>query len=120
MQDYNEEQVMQRWLVSSRELCTRRYALCVVLFVYFHNITNLTPPPPIPAAGPAYPTSTTPTAGVQQPPAKKVVSLETSDVFNQVNKTGYIETTEDVDQYLSALRSKLLGLVNDNHKIRIK
>ena len=51
MQDYNEEQVMQRWLVSSRELCTRRYALCVVLFVYFHNITNLTPPPPIPAQG---------------------------------------------------------------------
>ncbi len=70
----------------------------------------------------SYPTACTtqPVATVQQPPAKKVVSLETSQVFNQVSKTGYIETTEDVDQYLSALRSKLLGLVNDNHKIRIK
>lgn len=78
------------------------------------------PVPTSPAAGQPYPITTSPTTGVQQPPAKKVVSFETSQVFSQVSKTGYIETAQDVEQYLSALRSKLLGLVNDNHKIRIK
>jgi hypothetical protein len=68
----------------------------------------------------SYTATTTVTQTVQQPPAKKVVSLETSQVFNEISKTGYIETSEDIDDYISALRSKLVSLINGNHKIRIK
>lgn len=85
------------------------------------------PTEPTPTAAPAdgakpgsYTIPSTPTSTVQQPPAKKVVSLETSEVFNQVSQSGYIETEQDIDSYLSALRQQLQQLVGTNHKIRIK
>jgi len=68
----------------------------------------------------AYVIPPTPPAGVQQPAVKKVVSLETSSVFNQLTESGYIETEQDIERYLAALKAELTSLVQNNHKVRIK
>lgn len=72
------------------------------------------------ASATTYTIPPTPASGVQQPVVKKVVSLETSSVFNKLSNSGYIETEQDIDQYLAALKAELTSLVNNNHKVRIK
>jgi hypothetical protein len=49
-----------------------------------------------------------------------VVSLQTSSIFSKVCQSGYLETEQDIDACLTALKSELLSLVNTNHKVRIK
>jgi len=81
------------------------------------------------------PSSGTDTGGVDYPPiepsqppkvaspipaAKKIVSVDTSSVMRDVNQTGVIETEQDIDTYLNALRDKLSTLVSANNKVRIK
>ena len=51
---------------------------------------------------------------------KKIVSIDTSSIVREVNSTGVIETEQDIEDYLSALKTKLTALVNSNNKIRIK
>ncbi|MDD4864236.1 MAG: BREX system P-loop protein BrxC [Alishewanella agri] len=62
----------------------------------------------------------TPERMVSSPPVKKVVSLQTSSIFNKVCSSGYLETEQDIDSYLAALKTELLALVQHNHKVRIK
>ena len=52
--------------------------------------------------------------------AKKIVSVDTSSVMRDVNQSGVIETEQDIDNYLNALRDKLSTLVAANNKVRIK
>lgn len=51
---------------------------------------------------------------------KKIVSIDTSSIMREVNSTGVIETEQDIEDYLSALKTKLSALVNSNNKVRIK
>lgn len=55
-----------------------------------------------------------------EPAPKKVVSIDTRSFMAQVNKSGVIETEQDIDTYLNALRDKLSSLVAANNKVRIK
>lgn len=57
---------------------------------------------------------------VAMPTAKKIVSVDTSSVMRDVNQSGVIETEQDIDIYLNALRDKLSTLVAANNKVRIK
>jgi hypothetical protein len=65
------------------------------------------------------PTSTKPQK-VAEPAPKKIVSIDTSSVMREVNSMGVIETEQDIDSYLSALKGKLTALINSNNKVRIK
>jgi hypothetical protein len=40
---------------------------------------------------------------------KKIVSVDTSSVRREVNSSGIIETEQDIDNYLAALKSKLFA-----------
>ena len=40
--------------------------------------------------------------------------------MQEVNSAGVIETEQDIDAYLSALKTKLTDLVNSNNKVRFK
>ena len=55
-----------------------------------------------------------------EPAPKKIVSLDTSSLMRDVNQSGVIETEQDIDTYLNALRDKLSKLVAANNKVRIK
>jgi len=66
----------------------------------------------------AAPTATP--AEVPMPVAKKIVTFETSSVLRSINPSGIIETEQDIDGYLNALRDKLTTLVAANNKVRIK
>jgi hypothetical protein len=55
-----------------------------------------------------------------EPAPKKIVSVDTSSVMRDVNQSGVIETEQDIDTYLNALRDKLSTLVAANNKVRIK
>jgi hypothetical protein len=55
-----------------------------------------------------------------EPTPKKIVSVDTSSVMLDVNLSGVIETEQDIDTYLNALRDKLSTLVAANNKVRIK
>jgi hypothetical protein len=55
-----------------------------------------------------------------EPLPKKIVTFETSSVLRNINPTGMIETTQDIEDYLGALRQQLTNLVDGNNKIRIK
>jgi len=57
---------------------------------------------------------------VAEPAPKKIVSVDTSSVMREVNATGVIETEQDIEDYLSALKTKLATLVNSNNKVRIR
>jgi hypothetical protein len=57
---------------------------------------------------------------VPKAPPKKIVSIDTSSVMREVNSMGMIETEEDIDNYLAALKGKLTTLINSNNKVRIK
>ncbi|MDU0355774.1 BREX system P-loop protein BrxC [Paraglaciecola aquimarina] len=58
--------------------------------------------------------------GVTEPAPKKIVSIDTASVMRDVNSAGIIENEQDIDNYLSALKVKLISLVNGNNKVRIK
>lgn len=55
-----------------------------------------------------------------EPAPKKIVSVDSSSVMRDVNQSGVIETEQDIDTYLNALRDKLSKLVAANNKVRIK
>jgi hypothetical protein len=55
-----------------------------------------------------------------QPLAKKIESIEPSRIAREVIPSGLIETEQDIDDYLNALRNKLSTLVAANNKVRIK
>jgi hypothetical protein len=55
-----------------------------------------------------------------EPAPKKIVSVDTSSVMRDVNQSGVIETEQDIENYLNALRDKLSTLVANNNKVRIK
>mgnify|MGYP000005807052 FL=1 len=57
---------------------------------------------------------------VQKPVPKKIVSIDTSSLMSKVSSSGVIESEEDIDIYLSALRDELSALVLANNKVRIK
>ncbi|MGJ8674596.1 MAG: BREX system P-loop protein BrxC [Pseudoalteromonas sp.] len=58
--------------------------------------------------------------GVAEPTPKKIVSIDTASVMREVNSAGIIETEQDIDNYLTALKGKLTALVNGNNKVRIR
>ncbi len=55
-----------------------------------------------------------------EPAPKKIVSVDTCSVMRDVNQSGVIETEQDINTYLNALRDKLSTLVANNNKVRIK
>ncbi|CCQ10850.1 ATPase-like protein [Pseudoalteromonas luteoviolacea B = ATCC 29581] len=57
---------------------------------------------------------------VNTPIPKKIVSIDTASIIRDVNATGVIETEQDIDTYLAALKEKLTSLVNSNNKVRIR
>lgn len=57
---------------------------------------------------------------VNSPIPKKIVSIDTASIIRDVNVTGVIETEQDIDDYLAALKEKLTSLVNSNNKVRIR
>ena len=57
---------------------------------------------------------------VPQLQPKKIVSIDTSSIMGEVNSAGLIETEHDIDNYLTALKNRLVSLVNSNNKVRIK
>ena len=57
---------------------------------------------------------------IAEPAPKKIVTVDTLSVMREVNSAGVIETEQDINTYLSALKTKLTDLVNSNNKIRIK
>ena len=65
------------------------------------------------------PTKTEPKK-VAEPTPKKIVSVDTSSVMREVNSAGIIETEDDINNYLAALKGKLTALVSSNNKVRIK
>lgn len=54
------------------------------------------------------------------PKAKPTQAIDAMEVYREVSEATYMETVEDVDNYLKALRDKLVTLVESNHKVRIK
>jgi len=40
--------------------------------------------------------------------------------MREVNSAGIIETEDDINNYLAALKGKLTALVSSNNKVRIK
>jgi hypothetical protein len=67
-----------------------------------------------------YPKHTEAEKRVAEPTPKKIVTFETSSVLRSINPSGMLETEQDIEVYLSALRKQLTNLVADNNKIRIK
>ncbi|AWB59509.1 BREX system P-loop protein BrxC [Colwellia sp. Arc7-D] len=55
-----------------------------------------------------------------EPIPKKIISVDTSSLLREVNLAGVIETEQDIDKYINALRDKLSTLVANNNKVRIK
>ena len=54
------------------------------------------------------------------PPPKKMVTVDTASIVHKVNLSGVLETEEDIDAYLVALKTELTTLVSNNNKVRIK
>lgn len=57
---------------------------------------------------------------VAPPTAKKVISVTAYELTQKSGQSGVIESVDDVDAYISALKSELMNLVNQNTKIRLK
>jgi hypothetical protein len=54
------------------------------------------------------------------PPPKKMVTVDTSSIARSVNDAGIIETIQDIDDYVAALKEELTTLIQTNNKVRIK
>lgn len=54
------------------------------------------------------------------PAPKKMVTIDTATIVRKVNGSGILETEQDIEAYLVALKAELIGLVASNHKVRIK
>jgi hypothetical protein len=79
----------------------------------------VTPSPDTPATkGGTNPPSAPPP--VAPPTAKKVVSTTASELTRRSGQSGVIETAEDVNAYVDALKSELMVLVDQNTKVRLK
>lgn len=52
--------------------------------------------------------------------AKPTKSVDAMEVYKGLSTSMYMESVEDVDNYLNALREKLVSLVESDHKVRIK
>ena len=57
---------------------------------------------------------------IKKPKAKKIVTINTATVYQDLGNTTYLETEEELDNYLTALKTQLSDLINSNHKVRIK
>ncbi|WP_422767925.1 hypothetical protein ACOX9X_20790 [Photobacterium leiognathi subsp. mandapamensis] len=57
---------------------------------------------------------------VAKPKAKKVVTFDTGSIFKELGDSSYLETEDELEAYLSALKTQLSGLIASNHKVRIK
>lgn len=55
-----------------------------------------------------------------KPLPKKMVTVDTASIVRKVSQLGVLETEQDVDAYLEALKTELTSLVNSNNKVRIK
>ena len=55
-----------------------------------------------------------------QPKAKKVVTIDTGSIFRDLSHNSYLETQQELDDYLFALKTQLSDLIASNHKVRIK
>ncbi|MFD1006756.1 BREX system P-loop protein BrxC [Oceanisphaera ostreae] len=54
------------------------------------------------------------------PKAKPTQAIDAVEVYRAVSDATYMESVEDVDLYITALRKKLTELVESNHKVRIR
>lgn len=70
--------------------------------------------------GKKYEIPKTPERAVAEPKVKAVTTIAPSVIFDRLGMSGFIETEEQVEQYLSALRDQLTTAISQNHKIRIK
>ncbi|MCK5666096.1 MAG: hypothetical protein KAI17_21550, partial [Thiotrichaceae bacterium] len=53
-------------------------------------------------------------------PPKKIVIISPSELLTKDIGVQYIETREDIENYLDTLRQQLMKAVDNNEKIRIK
>lgn len=51
---------------------------------------------------------------------KKVVTIKAGEIFQELADTTYLETEDELDSYLSELKTQLSKLIATNHKVRIK
>jgi hypothetical protein len=79
----------------------------------------VTPSPDIPATTGGANSPSVP-APVAPPTAKKVISTTASELTRRSGQSGVIETAEDVNAYVDALKSELMVLVDQNTKVRLK
>lgn len=54
------------------------------------------------------------------PLPKKMVTLDTASIVRKISQSGVLETEQDIDAYLAALKTELTSLVSNNNKVRIK
>lgn len=57
---------------------------------------------------------------IVKPKAKKVITIDTGSIFRDLGDNSYLETEQELDAYLTALKTQLSGLIASNHKVRIK
>ena len=55
-----------------------------------------------------------------KPVPKKMITVDASSILQKVSSVGIIESEQDVDDYLNALKSELVSLIKSNNKIRIR
>jgi len=57
---------------------------------------------------------------IAEPKAKKIVTLEMGLVYRDLKSSPYLESEEELDEYLAVLKERLSNLIASNHKVRIK
>ncbi len=57
---------------------------------------------------------------VAKPKAKKIVTVETGALYREMCDSSYLETEQELDNYLATLKDRLSELIVSNHKVRIK
>jgi hypothetical protein len=66
------------------------------------------------------PVMSAPVKVVAEPKAKKIVTLEMGLVYRDLKSSPYLESEEELDEYLAVLKDRLSNLIASNHKVRIK
>jgi hypothetical protein len=56
----------------------------------------------------------------EPPKVKPVTTIAPSKVFDKLGLPGFIETEDQIEQYLAVLRDQLSTAISQNHKVRIK
>lgn len=56
----------------------------------------------------------------QKEAPKKIVAIKPAEIFQELGDTAYLETEEELNNYLAELKTQLSKLIASNHRVRIK